>query len=75
MAEPPTLKVWTRMHKNGMLAVVQALPSKPNRYAFGALIPGGHASLGEVTGLEEAKKAADHVSACAQPCKCPPWGE
>jgi hypothetical protein len=28
-----------------------------------------------VTGLEAAKKAADHASQCPQPCQCAPWGE
>lgn len=63
------------MHKNGMLAVVHAIPSHPNRFAFGALLPGGHGSLGELNGIVEAKAAADHVSACRQPCTCPPWND
>ena len=74
MSDRTPLRVWTRMHKNGMLAVVHAL-SKPGRYAFGALVPGGHGSLGEVIGFEEAQAAADRVSTCQQPCTCEPWSD
>ncbi len=63
---PPewAMRVWTRLHDNGMIAVVHAL-----------LRPGGHGSLGEVIGFDAAKAAADHASACPQPCRCQEWDE
>ena len=67
-------RMWTRLHANGMIAVVHAL-EKHNQFAFGALRPGGHGSLGEVTGFDAAKRAADHTSQCPQPCQCAPWEE
>ena len=69
-----TERVWTRLHKNGMIAVVHAL-TQPNQFAYGALRPGGHGSLGEISGFEAAKTAADHASKCPQPCQCAQWGE
>ena len=68
----PGTGVWSRMHANGMLAVVHTL-DKENRFAYGALQPGGHGSLGEIAGFEAAKKAADHASGCRQPCECKGW--
>jgi hypothetical protein len=67
-------RVWTRMHANGMIAVVHAL-DRENQFAYGALKPGGHGSLGEVTGFEAAKAAADYASQCPQPCECAKWDE
>ena len=67
-------RVWTRLHQNGLIAVVHALAVE-NRFAYGALKPGGHGSLGEVVGFAEAKTAADHASKCPQPCRCTPWDE
>ncbi len=73
---PPewAMRVWTRLHDNGMIAVVHAL-RRENHFAFGALRPGGHGSLGEVIGFDAAKAAADHASACPQPCRCQEWDE
>ncbi|HEY6211775.1 MAG TPA: hypothetical protein VIW45_05790 [Vicinamibacterales bacterium] len=67
-------RVWTRVHQNGMMAVVHAL-DRDGYFAYGALRPGGHGSLGEVKGLDAAKKAADHASECPQPCSCAKWDQ
>ena len=73
---PPdgTMRVWTRVHANGMIAVVHAL-QRETHFAFGALRPGGHGSLGEIVGFDAAKAAADHASKCPQPCQCRAWDE
>ena len=68
------MRVWTRLHTNGMLAVVHALQTE-NQFAYGALPPGGHGSLGEITDFEAAKVAADLASKCPQPCGCRKWDE
>ena len=67
-------QVWTRLHRNGLIAVVHAL-QRENHFAYGALPPGGHGSLGEIVGFEAAKTAADHASNCPQPCDCAKWSE
>ena len=64
-----------RKHKNGVEASVIAWPGDEPRFAPGITTSNKPARVTKMLLLEDAKKSADDMSGCPQPCACPPWTE
>ncbi len=66
---------WTRVHDNGMVALVLELPwTKDNdEYSYGAMASGATKPMGRIKGLAAAQWAADRESGCSPTCTCAAW--
>jgi hypothetical protein len=62
-----------RVHHNSVIATVLLDPIHLGEYSYGSSRE--TSCGGRTTSLEVAKRIADRLSTCPQPCTCPPWSE
>lgn len=63
---------WFRRHRGG-LASVTPIAGKADRFMAGAPTASQNSPYEEILGLDNAKRHADRMSGCRQPCDCPAW--